>query len=88
MSVAAVTDPSKCYFIDDNRRNIDAAVELGWAHCVHFRELGLEHVEGGKVQKISNAHEIRENGVNKHGFTVISQLSELRDVWPEIFKAD
>jgi len=85
MSLASISDPSNCYFIDDNRRNVETAQNLGWGHCVHFAELGLEHVEGGKVQKISNAS--NGNAQGDTGFKVISELEELRDVWPEIFKS-
>jgi pyrimidine and pyridine-specific 5'-nucleotidase len=37
---AQVTDPTKCYFVDDNRINVDAARALGWGHVVHFCEAG------------------------------------------------
>lgn len=87
MSFASISDPSKCYFIDDNWRNVAAAKNLGWAHCIHFCERGLEHVEGGKVLKISNASEANEGAKKaEQGITVINDLEELRDVWPEIFK--
>lgn len=86
MSLASASDPSNFYFIDDNRRNVEAARDLGWGHCVHFCERGLEHVEGGKVQKISNASHV--NGQNKDmDIKVISELGELRDAWPEIFNS-
>ncbi|KAJ4478219.1 pyrimidine 5-nucleotidase [Lentinula aciculospora] len=88
MSLASVTDSSKIYFIDDNWRNVEAAQKIGWGHCVHFCERGLEHVEGGKVIQISPTAEA--NGNPKHeekpGLKVISELEELRNVWPEIFK--
>lgn len=88
MSLASTSDPSICYFIDDNRRNVEAARELGWGHCVHFCERGLEHVEGGKVQKISNASHVNGVGQNDMDIKVISELGELRDTWPEIFKSN
>ncbi|KAF8351376.1 Haloacid dehalogenase-like hydrolase-domain-containing protein, partial [Amanita rubescens] len=42
MQQAGVTDPSKCYFVDDSIRNVVAARSQGWGHCVHFYEKGLE----------------------------------------------
>ncbi|KAF9076738.1 pyrimidine 5-nucleotidase [Rhodocollybia butyracea] len=84
MSFASISDPSKCYFIDDNWRNVATARNLGWAHCIHFCERGQEHVEGGKVLKISNVSGATKK--TEQGITVINELEELRDVWPEIFK--
>ncbi|KAJ7094668.1 pyrimidine 5-nucleotidase [Mycena belliarum] len=79
---ARVSDPSKCYFVDDNRINVDAARALGWGHVAHFCETGLVHVEGGKVKKIgSDRKNDAENGVK-----VITDLEELRTIWAEVFK--
>jgi len=87
MSLASVSDPSKCYFVDDNWRNVASARDLGWAHCIHFREEGLEHVEGGKVLKILDGFQANEDMKKvEQGITVINRLEELREVWPEIFK--
>ncbi|KAJ4481648.1 pyrimidine 5-nucleotidase [Lentinula edodes] len=88
MSLASVIDPSECYFIDDNWRNVQAAQKIGWAHCVHFCERGLEHVEGGKVTKISSTAKANVDSKQEEqlDIKVISELEELRDVWPEIFK--
>jgi len=80
---ANVSDPKLCYFVDDNRGNIDAAQALGWGHCVHFCERGLQHVEGGKVKQIGDD---RVDGATDNGVQVIADLEELRVVWPEIFK--
>ncbi|KAJ3989692.1 pyrimidine 5-nucleotidase [Lentinula detonsa] len=87
MTLASMADPSKCYFIDDNWRNVESARNIGWGHCVHFCERGLEHVEGGKVIKISSAANENLKHEEKLGIKVISDLEELRDVWPEIFKS-
>jgi pyrimidine and pyridine-specific 5'-nucleotidase len=73
-----VIDPSKCLFVDDNRRNIDTAVSLGWGRCVHFAEDGLQHVEGGRAQTIDGSS--RDNVI-----PVINDLEELRTVWKDIF---
>lgn len=83
MKKAGVTDPSKCLFIDDNRRNVDAARELGWARCVHFFEKGLEHVEGGKVKEIGSN---RAQDASANDIQVVNELEELRTVWPDVFK--
>ena len=74
-----MTDPSKCYFIDDSRLNIEAARKLGWGHCVHFVEHGLEAVEGGKTKELGS------DKSHLDGVKVISVLEDLRDAWPEIF---
>ncbi|KAF5390693.1 hypothetical protein D9757_002709 [Collybiopsis confluens] len=82
MTIASVSEPSQCYFIDDNRRNVEAAHNLGW-NCIHFVEVGLEHVEGGKVNKISEANGSAQN--KDTGIQTISQLEQLREVWGEFF---
>ncbi|KAG2042336.1 pyrimidine 5-nucleotidase [Suillus americanus] len=81
MKQANVSDPSKCYFIDDSRLNVTSAKELGWGHCVHFCEVGLESVDGGKMKILA-----RDTNTNDpEGITQISNLEELRTLWPEIF---
>ena len=62
MKQANVADPSKCYFIDDNRQNVDAAREQNWSHCVHFCEKGLETMEGGWIKDIDDRSEERRVG--------------------------
>ena len=83
MERANMTDPSKCYFIDDNRKNVDAARVLNWGHCVHFCEKGLEAMEGGRIKEIDDA---REPGSLDNDVTQVQTLEDLRKVWPEIFK--
>jgi pyrimidine and pyridine-specific 5'-nucleotidase len=83
MAKAGLSDPSKCYFVDDNRGNVDAARALGWAHCVHFCEKGLEGVEGGRILQIDNE---RAPGAPDNDIIDVCTLEELRKVWPEIFK--
>jgi len=75
---ANVIDPSKCYFIDDSKINVDAAKTLGWGHCVHFCERGLTATEGGRVKEIGTEYDT-------HTDDVVTTLDELRTVWPEIF---
>ncbi|KAF8812527.1 pyrimidine 5-nucleotidase [Phlegmacium glaucopus] len=82
MKKANVSDPSKCYFIDDNRKNVDAAREQGWSHCVHFCEKGLETMEGGWIKEIDDA---REPDSVDNDVIDVTTLGELRKVWPEIF---
>jgi len=84
MKQAGVTDPSKCYFIDDNRGNIDGAIAQGWYKCVHFREKGLEVMEGGVTKQIGSEplDPVRDNA----NILEINTLEQLREVWPEIFK--
>ncbi|RPD67219.1 pyrimidine 5-nucleotidase [Lentinus tigrinus ALCF2SS1-7] len=83
MRVANVTEPEKCYFVDDSLANIKAARKLGWGHCVHFCERGLLHVEGGKPKYIGS--DVKE-GPDTEGIAAITKVDELRTVWPEIFK--
>ncbi|KAJ7129564.1 pyrimidine 5-nucleotidase [Mycena epipterygia] len=84
---AQVSDPSNCYFVDDNRVNVDAARALGWGHVAHFCETayefqGLVHVEGGKVKEIESERQDKE----QNGVEVITDLEELRKIWAEVFK--
>lgn len=81
MRKAGVSDPSKCLFVDDNRRNVDAACELGWRSCVHFCEQGLENMEGGQIRKIGADREVQ----SENRAVVIQDLEELRTVWKEVF---
>ena len=82
MKKASISDPSKCYFVDDSKINVDGARALGWARCVHFSEHGQEAVEGGVLKKINNEEAELDGGIE-----TISDLEELRRVWPEIFQA-
>lgn len=83
MKNAGVTDLRKCYFIDDSRNNVAAALRLGWGHCVHFCEEGLETVEGGKPKQIG-----ADGQAALQDAVVIGRLEELRTVWRELFKDD
>lgn len=76
---AGIADPSKCYFIDDSRSNVDAAKGFGWGHCIHFCEKGLTATEGGIVKTIGHDEGLRDDAV--------ATLGDLRKVWPELFKA-
>jgi pyrimidine and pyridine-specific 5'-nucleotidase len=84
MQQAGVTDPSNCYFIDDNRGNIDGAIALGWSKCVHFCEKGLEAMEGGVTKQIGDEplDPAKANG----NILEVSRLEHLRGVWGEVFK--
>ena len=46
MKQAGLSDPSKCYFVDDNRGHVYTARAVGWALCVHFCD--RENPEGEK----------------------------------------
>ncbi|EKM59208.1 uncharacterized protein PHACADRAFT_191528 [Phanerochaete carnosa HHB-10118-sp] len=81
MSKAGVEDPKRCFFIDDSRNNVAAAVKLGWGRCVHFCEAGLETVEGGKTRQIG-----ADGKDALPEATVIGRLEELRTVWNDVFK--
>ena len=75
---AGVTDPSKCYFVDDSRINVDAAKDFGWGHCIHFCEQGLTATEGGIEITIGHHEELKDDAV--------ANLDDLRKVWSELFK--
>jgi len=74
---AGITDPSKCYFIDDSRINVDAARKLGWGHCIHFCERGMTATEGGIEVTIGHHGDLKEDAV--------ATLDDLRTVWSELF---
>jgi len=80
LTIAGVTDPSKCYFIDDSKNNVVAAWKLGWRRCVHFSERGLQTVEGGQSTEITSGPNDVPSGIE-----VINHLQELRSVWSELF---
>ena len=51
---------------------------------MHFCERGLRSVEGGQLKEIgSDSPAVDDDS----GIQVISQLEELRILWPEIFKS-
>lgn len=80
MGLAGISDPSKCYFVDDSRANVQAAWRVGWGRCVHFCERGLEIMEGGKFKEIIPNEELPRD------IEEITHLEELRRVWADIFK--
>ncbi|XP_006460266.1 hypothetical protein AGABI2DRAFT_192019 [Agaricus bisporus var. bisporus H97] len=85
MKQANVTDPSKCYFVDDNRGNIDGALAQGWGKCVHFCEKGLESMEGGITKQIGD-EPLDPTKANSNSIVEVSNLMQLREIWSEIFR--
>jgi pyrimidine and pyridine-specific 5'-nucleotidase len=83
LTQANVTDPSKCLFVDDNRGNVDAAKKEGWGRCVHFHEPEVRVAGDGRLQETGTQRD--EGGKD---VAVISNLEELRILWPDIFKKD
>ncbi len=83
MRKANITDPKKCFFIDDSRTNVAAALKLGWGHVVHFCEHGLETVEGGRSKRIGIGADGQE-ALNEA--SVVNKLEDLRVVWADVFK--
>ncbi|GAA6017620.1 hypothetical protein JCM10207_001226 [Rhodosporidiobolus poonsookiae] len=79
--------PSSLYFVDDSALNIRGAHALGWGHCVLFDELGDEAVRLGGLEKVPE-----EEGETREGeaprVSVVRDMTELRSVWKEVFKAD
>lgn len=80
---ANVTDASKCLFVDDNRGNVDAAKKEGWGRCVHFHEAELQSAVSSSVEDTGIK---RNSGDAENDVAVISNLEELRVLWPDIFK--
>jgi len=80
---AKITDPSKCLFVDDNRTNVNAAKALGWGRCAHFSENGLTSMEGGKLKIIGDEQDQDEI---ENDVMTISDLEDLRAIWPDIFR--
>ncbi|KAI0053003.1 pyrimidine 5-nucleotidase [Auriscalpium vulgare] len=87
MEKAGVRDPARCFFVDDSRGNIEGSRRVGWQRVVHFREEGLETMEGGRVKQLGNDVGDAIDGKYENGIPVISDLQQLRTVWPEIFKS-
>ncbi|KIJ70053.1 hypothetical protein HYDPIDRAFT_35492 [Hydnomerulius pinastri MD-312] len=85
MDTANISDKSKCLFIDDSKTNVLSAKKLGWGRVVLFHEEGLDTMEGGKMKKLGHDAELRAD-MAANGIDVISNLEELRRIWPDIFK--
>ncbi|THH07074.1 hypothetical protein EW146_g9427 [Bondarzewia mesenterica] len=84
---ANVKDPAKCLFIDDSLTNVKGAIREGWGRCVHFRETGLNAMEGGKMKEIGSDKDLVTDDSNGQGTIVaVSDLQQLREVWPDIFE--
>jgi len=79
MSHAGVSDPSKCLFVDDNLNNVKAARGVGWIRSVHFRE----HAPDTEARATHTDKD--QKTINKDGTPIISNLQQLREVWPDIF---
>jgi len=78
---AGISDPSKCFFVDDSLKNVRVAKSLGWGSCVYYKEPPSEDsiaTKGAAVFEQTSKIE----GVD----AVISSLEELRAVWPQLFK--
>jgi len=82
MAQAKVKDPSKCFFVDDNLKNVQAARTLGWGSCVYFQE-DPSHAE---LVASGAQHPVELNKVDGVDATITS-LHGLRKVWPQFFKA-
>ena len=79
MQQAGVTDPSKCLFVDDSFINIEGAKRVGWIRCVHFREVGHEVLHAKRIAEVS------EKPITGDVIPVVTDLQQLREVWPDIF---
>jgi len=79
MQQAGVTDPSKCLFVDDSISNVEGAKRVGWIRCVHFREVGHESLHAKRIAKV------QEKPFNGDDIPVVTDLQQLRELWPDIF---
>ena len=76
--------------------NVNAARSLGWAHCVHFCEAGLETMEGGQRKRIETPRSttpapnattvVNGDAIGAEEIQRVETLEGLREVWPEVFK--
>ncbi|KAH7887659.1 pyrimidine 5-nucleotidase [Phlebopus sp. FC_14] len=83
MKQANISDPSRCFFVDDSKLNVISARKLGWGRCVHFHEVGLDTMEGGKMKTLGQNG---DSAADIDGVMVINDLEELRVVWSDIFR--
>lgn len=96
MQASGQTNPAANYFVDDSAINIAGARKAGWRDVVHFDEESdgrdfldslLETVAAqgngdakGNASLVNGAKEGRELPV-----LAIADLSELKEIWKEIF---
>lgn len=80
-------DEWRCYFVDDSRLNCVAAKRFGWGKVAHLVEPEPENDDGllhPGQDGTSNKHKEK----NEDGIVVISDLGELREVFPELFTVE
>lgn len=82
MAQAKVTDPSKCFFVDDNLKNVQAAKRLGWGSSVYYQE----YPQRAELVASGAQHPVELKDVEGVDATITS-LHGLRKVWPQFFKA-
>lgn len=88
MKQANVRDPSLCLFVDDNRCNVEAALEVGWGGCVHFSERTPGLGEGSFGKKFKEIGDQSLRGAPSNRVVQIGDLEELRVIWPHVFRED
>jgi pyrimidine and pyridine-specific 5'-nucleotidase len=82
-----VTDPSKCFFVDDSRRNVEAALDSGWGRCVYFAEPIFNEESSSSLRETFKAIDFGDPSSKHSGsIEVITDLEQLRIVWSDIFK--
>tara|TARA_B100000795_G_C22611509_1_gene365271 strand:+ start:68 stop:778 length:711 start_codon:yes stop_codon:yes gene_type:complete len=76
MEIAQVTDPSLCYFVDDNNKNIKTAKEMGWkTGCV-----GPERGSSGESLGEQKVQRVCEGADH-----VMESVLDMKNVWSELF---
>jgi pyrimidine and pyridine-specific 5'-nucleotidase len=75
MVQAGVTDPSLCYFVDDQLKNVETAKTMGWNSSVWYNE-------SKRRDQIPVA-----GSREPHVDAVIDSLEELRHIWAPLYKA-
>ncbi|KAG8931336.1 hypothetical protein FRC03_002388 [Tulasnella sp. 419] len=86
LQVANVKDPSKCYFVDDNLRNVRQAKVLGWGSSVYYKE-PPEHPAVEQINRMAAeaGTESKSRDETEGVDATIESLMELRNVWSHLF---
>jgi pyrimidine and pyridine-specific 5'-nucleotidase len=89
LDIVGLTDPGRCYFIDDSKLNITAARKLGWGHCVLFETATPSHngsIHSNVMKMDTNQKDKQPEAIiNYDGSTTITDLLQLRSVWKHLF---
>lgn len=96
MLASGQPNPTSNYFVDDSAINIAGARKAGWRNVVHFDEEGDGRDFLDSLLDTAPAQgngDVKENGSRVNGekeerkvpVSSVADLSELREIWKEIF---